>query len=109
MKSILLIIAVIVLFAVSVQTYGQSSQLAQSFSQYFDPKVLRAVDNIMKDRACAPDGYWKIWTYGFHRNYRGVEGKKFEAILNWNGDYYIKSNSLSGSELITTGDWTTLK
>ena len=115
MKNILLVIATIVLVlsisigGTPVQVCGQSSEMAQSFSQYFNPKVLRAVDAIMKDRSCTPDGYWKIWTYGFHRNYKGAKGEKLEAVLNWDGYYYIKSDSLLGSELITTGDWTLLK
>lgn len=111
--NILLAIALIIFIfstGTPVQAADQASEIAQSFSQYFSPKVLRAMDTKMKIQfACESEGYWKIWTYGFHRNYKGVDGKKFEVILNWDGYYYIKSVSALSSELITTGDWTTLK
>jgi hypothetical protein len=80
--------------------------LAQSFSQYFSPSILRATDKMMKDRFnCQPDGYWKIWTDGFHRKYKRAEGK-IEIILNWDGIYHIK---IKGTEPEITGDWTLLK
>lgn len=113
MKTILFVIAVIVFIfstGAPAQTVDQVSPMAQSFSQYFSPQILRAADTMMRTRFnCQPDGYWRIWTHGFHRNYKGNEGKKFEAILNWDGYYYIKSVSALSSELIMTGDWTTLK
>lgn len=111
MKTILFMIAVIIFFfstGTPAQAADQILEIAQSFFQYFNPKVLRAVDAMMKDRLCSPDGYWRIWTHGFHRNYKGAEGK-FEVILNWDGYYYLRSVSALSSELIATGDWTIFK
>lgn len=82
----------------------QVPAIARSFSQYFSPQVFRAVDNMMKTRFnCQPEGYWKIWTYGFHRKCKRPEGK-LEIILNWDGMYYIKNTDPE-----ITGDWTLLK
>jgi len=85
---------------------SDQSGAAQSFAQYFNPKVLRAVDAIMKDRSCVQDEYyWRIWTYGFHKKYKGADGKKFKITLNWDGFWYREL----GSDLIKEGDWTILK
>jgi len=111
MKRILFAVVLIVFIGVPVEVSGQTSEvaqssIAQSFASYFSPQIFRAVDNMMKVRfTCQSDVYWKIWTYGFYRNYKGADGKKFEVVLNWDGNFYVKSNS----ELIATGDWTTLK
>ncbi len=108
MKSILLVIAlIVVIFSTGtlIQAADQVSEIAQSFSQYFNPKVLRAVDAIMKDRSCTPDGYWKFWTYAFHKSFRGADGKKFKIVLNWDGFWYREI----GSDVIKEGDWTILK
>jgi len=85
---------------------SDQSGAAQSFAQYFNPKTLRVVDAIMKDRSCVQDEYyWRIWTHGFYKKYRGADGKKFKIILNWDGFWYKES----GSDVIKEGDWTTLK
>lgn len=86
-KSILFVIVLIIfVFSTGVSTIQASDQVspvAQSFSQYFSPQILRAVDTIMKDRSCVQDEYyWRIWTYGFYKKYRGTDGKKFKIILN---------------------------
>jgi len=80
------------------------SPMAQSFSQYFSPQVLRAANNMMKTRFnCEPLGHWKIWTDGFNRKFKGPDGK-LEVLLNWDGMYYIKNINPE-----VTGDWTTFK
>ena len=104
--NILLAIALIIFIfstGTPVRASDQVPEIAQSFSQYFNPKVLRAVDAIMKKRSCTPDGYWRIWTYGFHKSYKGPDGNKFEAVLNWDGFYYNKG------DFEPIGDWTSLK
>lgn len=86
---------------------GQAA-IEQPFSQYFNPNIFRAVDVIMKDRSCSPiaaDEYWRIWSYGFYRKYKGADGKKFKIVLNWDGFWYRES----GSELVKEGDWTLFK
>jgi len=83
-----------------IQAADQSAILNQSFSQYFSPQILRAMDNLMKARNYEPLGHWKIWTDGFNRKYKGSD-KKVEVILNWDGNYYIKN-----TEPEITGSWT---
>ena len=89
----------------SAQVTNQA--LANSFSQYFSPPVLQAVDRLMETKYnCQSqlDDLWRIWTYGFHKKFKGPEGR-VEVILNWDGKYYIRN---FGPETIT-GDWTKLK
>ena len=89
----------------SLQTPDQSGA-AQSFNQYFNPKVLRVIDAVMKDRSCIQDEYyWRIWSYGFYKKYRGGDGKKLKIVMNWDGFWYRES----GSDVIKEGDWTSLK
>ena len=109
-KTILLVIVLIAFIGgVPSQIFGQVSGVAQSFSQYFSPQILKAMDAMMKTTLdCQPDGYWKIWTYGFHRKYKGPK-RKFEVILNWDGMYYIKDASAFPFEVEIVGDWTLLK
>ncbi len=102
--SILLAIGLMVLIPDGIALAQTPNQVAQSFSQYFSPQVLRAVDNMMKTRFnCQPLGRWKIWTDGFNRRYKTPEGK-IDLILNWDGMYYIKN-----TEPEISGDWTLLK
>ena len=87
-----------------VQASDEIPAIARSFSQYFSPQILRAADKMMKERFnCQSEGYWKIWTYGFHRKCKRPEGK-LEIILNWDGMYYIKDLTPE-----VTGDWTQFK
>ncbi|MFH0852089.1 MAG: hypothetical protein V1845_00560 [bacterium] len=95
--------AVILASGVWVAQASDSALLAQSFSQYFSPRVLKAADCMMKARNYQPLGHWKIWTDGFTRKFRGPDGK-VELILNWDGMYYIKN-----TEPEITGDWTLFK
>jgi len=68
----ILFVTVLLVFSLSNATPARASDqipgIAQSFSQYFSPQVLRAADKMMKERfRCQSEGLWRIWTSGFYR------------------------------------------
>ena len=84
--------------------HSNTSPVDQSFQQYFDPKVLRAVDKLMKKDGYNPDSHWRIGTYGIYKHFEKNGTGDIEIVVNWDGYYYKKGNYRQ-----PLGDWTTLK
>ena len=106
LKSVLLAIILALFISAPIAAFGQSSSLAQSFSQYFSPEIFEKMDNLMNGRyGCKDNSYWKIWSYAFYKSYKKCNGPKdITVILNWDGYFYFDHE-----DYVKQGKWTELK